>query len=326
MLNQLFISNSAYALFLYLLRFWEQRNETLYLLGPSVTDVTVPHVLPIFSPRNPQELPTMRAFVQQQAYLLLNGRYVPCYGNVETVFSPFFVQNFPFYPISDGLWDIKKFTEYLHNSRFKKMYTVKYADEMEQDERIEYLDMDQLWAQRTPVEQTEFAHYYRIDEQLLTRLKQARVLLVTQPMSEDNIMSESDKIAVYKSIMEQYREKIIIKPHPRETTDYRKFFPNIEVFPKTAPVELLKLLVPEIDRVVTFFSTAGVNLGQSVDFYSLDFAKLKWMNANRIENGKKYRPISSFDVEESLKNSEMGAKMNWLKLPDASFYQNEKES
>ncbi len=320
MLNQLFIANSAYALFLYLLRFWEKRNETLYLLGPSVTDATVPHVLPMFSPRNQQDLPMMRSFIQQQAYLLLNGRYVPCYGNVETVFSPFFVQNFPFYPISDGIWDVKKFAEYLRDPRFKKMFTVKYADEMMQDDRIEYLDLDSLWAQRTPSEQIEFAGYYRIDEQALSRLKQARVLLVTQPMSEDNIMSEADKIAIYKSIIEKYQDKIIIKPHPREITDYQKFFPNIEVFPKTAPVELLKLLVPEINRIATFFSTAGVNLGESVDFYSLDFAKLKWMDANRVENGKQYRVLSSFDVEESLKNSEMGAKMNWLRLPDEAFY------
>lgn len=322
MLQQIFIANSAYALFLYLLRFWKEHEKTLYLLGPSVTDVRLPNRLPMFMPPKKEDLPQMRSLLQQQAFLLLKGRKVPCYGNVETIFSPFFVQNFPFYPISDGIWDIEKFPEYLKDPRFQKMYTVRYAEEMPiQDNRIEYLDLNQLWAERTPDEKRKFLYYFQVEEESLERLEKGKVLLITQPLSEDHIMSEDEKIAVFDSIIKQYgSDNIIIKPHPREWTDYKKYFPNIEVFPKTAPFELLKLVAPKMNKVATFFSTAGINLSDNVDFYSLDFGKLKWMTERQGKNGEYYRPISSFDVEESLKNSVAGQKMNWLRLSNKDFY------
>ncbi len=322
MLTQIFIANSVYALFLYMLRFSDKINDTLFLLGPSAVPVRVPNRLPMFGPQKPEQLPLMRTFLQQQTYLMLDGRRVPCYGNVETIFSHFFVKNFPFYPISDGLWDIQKFPEYLKDPRFKMCYTVPYPGGLDKPhERLEYLDIKALWNAKTQSEKEEFAAYFHVDKPTVRTLENRKVLLVTQPLSEDRITSEQDKIDIYRSIIGQYNPKdVVIKPHPREMTNWASVFPDIPVIPKIVPAELLTLLVPQLDKVATFFSTAACNVVQpeKVDFYAKDFARLIYYVPNRTENGKAMKPIAPFDVEASFKQENA---FNWLRLPDDRFYQ-----
>ncbi|HHE9382181.1 TPA: glycosyltransferase family 52, partial [Haemophilus influenzae] len=52
------------------------------------------------------------------------------------------------------------------------------------------------------------------------------------------------------------QEKLVIKTHPRETTNYRNYFPNIEVFSENYPSEILDVLGIRFEKVVTIFSTA----------------------------------------------------------------------
>lgn len=320
-LNQLFIANSVYALFLYCLKFHKKIDETLFLLGPSCTFANLNHALPIFSPPKPEQLPLVRSFIHQQVYLLLSGRKVPCYGNVETVFSDFFVNNFPFYPISDGLRDTVTFPEYLKTDFFEKCYTVRYSGGLDlKHPRLEYLNIQALWDRLSLSEKKRMNYIFCVEDSFFDVLKYKKQVLITQPLSEDNICSEADKIEIYKQMLSNYQlQDVVLKPHPREWTDWRKIFPEVTVLPKHIPAEMLSLLVPDLNKAITFFSTATFNMlkPEQIDFYAKDFKKLRYYSTQPRKEGERvYKPISSFDVEETYRSYTF----NWLRIPDEKGY------
>lgn len=82
----------------------------------------------------------------------------------------------------------------------------------------------------------------------------AQVLILTQPFSEDRAISESEKIEIYKNIASNYKGKIAIKAHPRETTKYETYMPDCYIFNKNIPSQILFLFYrPKI--IASCFST-----------------------------------------------------------------------
>ncbi|MBN1182304.1 MAG: hypothetical protein JXB49_08460 [Bacteroidales bacterium] len=91
--------------------------------------------------------------------------------------------------------------------------------------------------------------------------KGKNILIITQPLSEDGIMSEDEKIKLFADIVSNKdNNKIFIKPHPREITDYSKKFANIILLPKLFPLELLlNNNEIKIDKAFTYYSSSIVN-------------------------------------------------------------------
>ena len=88
-----------------------------------------------------------------------------------------------------------------------------------------------------------------------------KMLLITQPLSEDGYIAEEYKMDLYSRIMNNYGSgfKIYIKPHPREKTDY-SVFKNANIINRSFPLELLDYLNDfQFDRGVTLFSSAIKN-------------------------------------------------------------------
>ena len=89
-------------------------------------------------------------------------------------------------------------------------------------------------------------------------------LILTQPISEDKVIkNEAEKIAIYKDIVSKVppHMNIILKTHPRETTEYENYFENITVLPALFPIEILGLRSGfYFDQGYTLFSTALSNL------------------------------------------------------------------
>ena len=97
--------------------------------------------------------------------------------------------------------------------------------------------------------------------------------MFTQPFSEDKILTEKEKVELYKDIIANYDvTKLLIKSHPREKTNYRKEFPKITVIDQRIPSELLLFTKAEFSRVITVFSTSiSIFLKSSeVDFYGTE--------------------------------------------------------
>lgn len=77
-------------------------------------------------------------------------------------------------------------------------------------------------------------------------------------MSEDGAITEEEKVKLYKEIIEGYSdENIVIKTHPREKTEYKKYFPKALIITEKFPLEVVALLNIGFKEVVTIFSTAA---------------------------------------------------------------------
>nr|WP_293301732.1 glycosyltransferase family 52 [Allomuricauda sp.] len=89
-------------------------------------------------------------------------------------------------------------------------------------------------------------------------------LILTQPISEDRVIkNEAEKIAIYRDVISKVPSgmNIILKTHPRETTQYKEHFKDITVLPALFPIEILGLREGFFfEQGYTLFSTALSNL------------------------------------------------------------------
>lgn len=139
--------------------------------------------------------------------------------------------------------------------------------------KIEVIDLKKLWSQKTDEEKQEILQFFNFNQTNYNILKNKKYILFTQPLSEDKVLDENEKIELYKKIINNYnKNELIIKVHPREKTNYKNYFKDIEVIDSTFPAELLKLLNINFKKSITIFSTAGltVNKGIEIDFYGTE--------------------------------------------------------
>ena len=131
-------------------------------------------------------------------------------------------------------------------------------------DKVEIVDLKEKWNKLPKEKKEQILNIFNIDKNELEMLSKdkEKILLLTQPLSEDGYISEDEKIKMYKDIlMERGIKKIYIKKHPRETTDYKKIFKDKKVevvnISKEFPVELLPLLGINFDKSITIFSTSA---------------------------------------------------------------------
>lgn len=86
-----------------------------------------------------------------------------------------------------------------------------------------------------------------------------KTLLLTQPLSEDSIISHIAKIKLYQYLVNNYSiGTLYIKVHPREKENYSKLFPNAIILGnQNVPFEIYLLKENfHFNRAITAFSTA----------------------------------------------------------------------
>lgn len=163
-----------------------------------------------------------------------------------------------------------------YGDRAKRVYLTKELCETVPkglEGKAQIIDLQELWKKKSEVEKLIIKKTFGFDEEILQKVDGESVMLFTQPMSEDGVISEERKIELYSKVLKNYEGKaVIIKAHPREVTDYSKYFPNCYVMREKYPIELLGVMGIEIKKAVTLFSTAVFALGKDVeiDFYGTE--------------------------------------------------------
>lgn len=157
----------------------------------------------------------------------------------------------------------KKYKSFGLSNKVKKIYLTGIAEipEIIKD-KVEIINLKEKWEQLSLEEQEEILKIFNLKNSDLIKWQKLKnkVLLITQPLSEDGIITEKEKIEIYKEVIEKNKlENIMIKPHPREKTNYKKFFPDVELIEGKFPLEILMLLGINFKEVITIFSTAALN-------------------------------------------------------------------
>lgn len=144
------------------------------------------------------------------------------------------------------------------------------------EKKAEIINLKELWNKKSEEEKKIILNVFEFNPEILKKVNENTVMLFTQPLSEDNVITEEEKIELYSKILKKYEnQSVIIKPHPREKTDYSIYFSNCYVMKEKYPVEILELVGINIKKAVTIFSSAAFGLGKNVkiDFYGTEIHK-----------------------------------------------------
>lgn len=163
-----------------------------------------------------------------------------------------------------------------YGNKVEKIYlTENMCKEIPQglEKKAEIINLKELWNKKSEEEKKIILNTFNFNEEILKKADKNTIMLFTQPLSEDNVITEEEKIDLYSKILKKYdNQSIIIKPHPREKTDYSKYFPSYYVMKERYPVEILELVGINIKKAITIFSSAAFGLGKNVeiDFYGTE--------------------------------------------------------
>lgn len=161
-----------------------------------------------------------------------------------------------------------------NKKRIDKYYATEMAPkDLEYEKKVERLNLKELWQKKKKEEQEEILDIFNVRKEILEKIKNKKIILFTQPLSEDGIVREEEKIELYKKIIIKYnQEELIIKTHPREKTKYEEIFKECLIIKETFPSEILSFIGFKPEKAVTIFSSAVFGVGENVkiDFYGTE--------------------------------------------------------
>ena len=150
------------------------------------------------------------------------------------------------------------FEGYGTHENIKKIYLTKdtYPDIIK--DKVEVINPKELWQQKTEEEKQIILDLFNLKE-IYHKINDDSVILITQPLSEDNILPYEEEINIYREIIDKY-PNLVIKTHPREQKNYNEIFDNVTIIDTPFPFELLKYVGIKFSKIITLYSTVAVNL------------------------------------------------------------------
>ena len=130
-------------------------------------------------------------------------------------------------------------------------------------DKVEVIDIEELWNFKSDEEKQQILEFFNIAN-IKDEIKDNCILLLTQPLSDDNKLPLEEELDIYRHFIEKY-PNIIIKTHPRENKNYKKLLGDIPVIDTPFPIELIKYMGFSIKKIVTICSTAAINLKDDID-------------------------------------------------------------
>lgn len=288
----LMITNSVFSILLYLM-LGKRIEETVFVLSDSFPKVLLskfPNKIIIDNISNHNRIAKFRKhvylrFSHDVRRLRRNARDV--YGHDHLWFSSYFIDD-KIIVFEDGLINyvfkrnhnfykfirrsiLRNIEPYGASPKAKKIYLSGKAEIPKViEKKVEIFDILSLW-QRIENDRKEEINYLFGFESIDFAKSNAVHILLTGPFSEAGWITENEKINVYKKILKHYSKScIVIKPHPREKTNYSKYFPNYLILPNYLPFELIQLNGISIEKLITISSSASIGDNSRItDYYDL---------------------------------------------------------
>ena len=140
------------------------------------------------------------------------------YGNDHTTGAFYFLRKYTFIVIEDGLINynkdiyIKNYCKYRkyilsfpmfgQYKTVKKIYLTGLAPIPEKiKSKVEIINLKELWNKKKINEQKEILNLFGFNPIIIKNIKNRKLILFTQPLSEDNLITEEEKIKIYSKII-----------------------------------------------------------------------------------------------------------------------------
>lgn len=272
------IIDSSYTLFLYLLYYRGAFSKTLFIMSDGIPKSTRDRIRNkiYFRSYNRQRFSLFKRLFNcvklkytPELKSIINNR--KCYEVIgqDHLFYSFIFTRGQYTVLEDGIGNYRKPPKSIFE-RIKSLLaggkTWGYSDNAtkvqltklseipdELKRKTEVFDIQNLWRSLSSREKSLILNVFPIPDKVIYTA--SLTVLLTQPFSEDGVLTEHEKISLYGNIIINYPEGLVIKPHPRELTDYTTHF-NCNVLDHTFPFQLLMLINPP-EKIVTCFSSVG---------------------------------------------------------------------
>ena len=129
--------------------------------------------------------------------------------------------------------------------------------------KVRKVNISELWLRLGENEKNHMINFFCGETELNSPC--GTIIILSQCVSEDNLMTEEEKIEIWTHVIKRYgEENVVLKCHPREKTNYKKYFPNITLIDSPCPFQLLELLGWHFEEAITLFSSAIFSLPDNI--------------------------------------------------------------
>ena len=127
-----------------------------------------------------------------------------------------------------------------------------------QNRNIEFFNIKDCYKQSSNFKRDLILSSFQIDNDLVKQISASeQTIILTQAFIEDCGLSEKEMFDIYSPYINKYLgEGLIIKPHPRDTFNYGKYFPTAVTLRTKAPMQLIDAIGLRVKRAITVCSTS----------------------------------------------------------------------
>lgn len=132
--------------------------------------------------------------------------------------------------------------------------------------------LSSMWNKASKIKKNFILNLIDITEDDMRLLSGRPYVFFSQPLINDCDLTEMEYVEILKKIFQNYPQKdMIIKTHPRDHFNYRKFFPKIELYTKPVNSQLLLMMGYNPRKVITICSTAIEGFPETIecDYYGI---------------------------------------------------------
>ncbi len=178
-----------------------------------------------------------------------------------------------------------------NNDQCKEFYMTEVNKSVAfKDKPVHIKSLQQMWDESTPSKRDFIRYVFDVSDSDIELLSSRKIIFLTQPMIDDRILTENEYVSVLKDIFSHYDLwQVLLKLHPRDTFDYKRYFPQVAIYDKTVNMQLLVLMGTNVERAVTICSTSINSFPESVeaDWYGVEGnPKLKSFFGKPVPNRK----------------------------------------
>lgn len=293
--KRIFITGASRPLLLYLLMFGYHKKD-VFIVNPAIPPKIRRKMNAIFFPicTTKKMLRNNVLKLRFKIFLKTLFKRTEIYGNDHLPHSFPFYENKNTYLLEDGIgnYQLHKFPlqkdkknitkyekfkkrflygDYNQSMRFGRGYDVNkiYLTNMAKipegiESKVEILDIKRLWDEKSENEKKQILDIYSIDKKSFAMIDENTIIFLTQPYSENKILTIDEEINLYREILTKYDSyDIVIKPHPREEKDYSQYLSEYSVINGDFPIEFFILLDVKFKKIVTIGSAGALNFDEN---------------------------------------------------------------
>ena len=122
---------------------------------------------------------------------------------------------------------------------------------------IRIFSLSELWENSPEEKRRQILAVYDITAEDLEDMKRRPAILLTQQLATEGTVTEEELVKIYSDLLKPFPpDSILIKRHPRDRVDYRKYFPQALVYEKFAPMQLFAAMGITFRTAITLFSSS----------------------------------------------------------------------